>query len=104
MCYDISNKDSFESLDKKWKIQLDKFKALESMPIIITGCKGELTHAIDTYLIKFIKVICLLSLLGRNPINNIITISSISPSYSIRFYSILFYSFPYITNHIDLFR
>ncbi len=82
MCYDISNKDSFESLDKKWKIQLDKFKALESMPIIITGCKGELTHAIDTYLIKFIKVI------ACNPFNPITTYS-ISSSYSILFYSIL---------------
>jgi len=55
LCYDISSRESFENLDKKWKVQMAKYKSLDSLCIIVLGLKGELPHAIDTSLIKMTK-------------------------------------------------
>jgi len=56
LCYDSSNRSSYENLNKKWKhIIQDKVKSLENVTIIIMGCKSDLNRAIDTTLIKMIS-------------------------------------------------
>jgi len=55
ICYDISSRESFENLDKKWKVFLEKHKAIDQSCIIITACKGDLAHSVDTTLIKMTK-------------------------------------------------
>jgi len=55
LCYDISDKNSYDNIDKTWKVLLEKCKVLDRTSIVIVGCKGDLQHSIDPSLIKLIK-------------------------------------------------
>jgi len=54
LCYDISTRQSFDALEKKWRPILSRLKVLDQKAIIIVGCKGDLVQVIDTSLIPMI--------------------------------------------------
>jgi len=58
LCYDLTNSETFEDLDRKWKVQLDKFNIItdfENIALVVVGCKADQPAVIDTTLIKFMK-------------------------------------------------
>lgn len=55
LTYDLSNRTTFDELDKKWKALLEVYEMLQKVPIVLLACKSDLTPAVDTTLIKFLK-------------------------------------------------